>query len=116
MRTKAHVLGAAREFTGIAQWHNSDPLTLASLHGEVVVVDHWTLGCINYRNTLPYVTGWYAKYKEQGLVVGIHTPEFAYERGVGAVQVAIAQHGIGYPVAQDNDFATWKAYRTRRIT
>ena len=116
MRPKADLpdLGAAREFTGIAQWHNSEPLTLASLRGKVVVVDFWTLGCINCRNTLPYVTGWYEKYRGQGLVVvGIHTPEFAYEQEAGAVKAAIALHGIGYPVAQDNDFATWKAYRNR---
>ena len=116
MRPKADLpdLGAAREFAGIAQWHNSEPLTLASLRGKVVVVDFWTLGCINCRNTLPYVTGWYEKYRGQGLVVvGIHTPEFAYEQEAGAVKAAIAQHGIGYPVAQDNDFATWKAYRNR---
>jgi thiol-disulfide isomerase/thioredoxin len=107
-------LGAASEFAGISQWVNSAPLTLASLRGKVVVVDFWTLGCYNCRNTLPYVTGWYQKYKDQGLVViGVHTPEFAYERDTANVKTAIVQHQIGYPVAQDNEYATWNAYRNR---
>ena len=107
-------LGAASEFAGISQWVNSAPLTLASLRGKVVLVDFWTLGCYNCVNTLPYVTGWYEKYKDQGLVViGVHTPEFAYERDTKNVKDAVAQHQIGYPVAQDNEFATWNAYRNR---
>ena len=80
-------LGPASEFTGISQWVNSAPLTLASLRGKVVLVDFWTLGCYNCLNTLPYVTGWYEKYKDQGLVViGVHTPEFAYERDTANVK------------------------------
>jgi thiol-disulfide isomerase/thioredoxin len=107
-------LGAASEFAGISQWVNSAPLTLASLRGKVVLVDFWTLGCYNCRNTLPYVTGWYEKYKDQGLVViGVHTPEFAYERDTANVKNAVAQHQIGYPVAQDNEYATWDAYGNR---
>jgi thiol-disulfide isomerase/thioredoxin len=107
-------LGAASEFTGISQWVNSAPLTLASLRGKVVLVDFWTLGCTNCVNTLPYVTGWHEKYKDQGLVVvGVHTPEFAYERDTANVKAAVARHRIGYPVAQDNEFVTWNAYRNR---
>jgi len=107
-------LGAASEFAGISQWVNSAPLTLASLRGKVVLVDFWTLGCYNCVNTLPYVTGWYEKYKDQGLVViGVHTPEFAYERDTKNVKDAVARHQIRYPVAQDNEFVTWNAYRNR---
>jgi AhpC/TSA family len=73
-------LGPAFEFTGISQRVNSAPLTLASLRGKIALVGFWTLGCYNCRNTLPYVTGWYEKYKDQGsVVIGVHTPEFAYE-------------------------------------
>jgi thiol-disulfide isomerase/thioredoxin len=107
-------LGPAAEFAGISQWVNSAPLTLASLRGKVVLVDFWTLGCYNCVNTLPYVTGWYEKYKDQGLVViGVHTPEFAYERDAKNVKDAVARHQIGYLVAQDNEFVTWNAYRNR---
>ena len=107
-------LGAASEFAGISQWVNGAPLTLASLRGKVVLVDFWTMGCYNCVNTLPYVTGWYERYKDQGLaVIGVHTPEFAYERDTSNVNNAIAQHRIGYPVAQDNEYATWNAYHNR---
>lgn len=106
--------GRAPEFTGISTWLNSEPLTLAALRGKVVLVDFWAYGCINCIRTLPYVTKWYEKYKDRGFViVGMHTPEFASERSTPNVEAAIRRHGIAYPVAQDNDFATWKAYRNR---
>jgi cytochrome c biogenesis protein CcdA/thiol-disulfide isomerase/thioredoxin len=105
------VLGNAPEFSGITGWLNSEPLTLASLKGKVVLVDFWTYSCINCIRTLPHVTSWYDTYKDQGfVVVGVHSPEFAFEKEGKNVAAAIKEHGIHYPVAQDNDFATWKAY------
>lgn len=101
----------APEFTGIETWLNSPPLTLSQLRGKVVLVDFWTYSCINCIHTLPYVQQWYQKYKDQGLVVvGVHTPEFAFERDTGNVRDAIRRYGLTYPVAQDNRYATWKAY------
>jgi thiol-disulfide isomerase/thioredoxin len=92
-------------------WLNSSPLSPADLHGKVVVVDFWTLGCYNCRNTLPYIKDWYARYHDRGLViVGVHTPEFDYEHDVNNVQNAIREYGIPYPVALDNNFVTWNAY------
>lgn len=102
----------APEFAGIDNWLNSPPLTLASQRGKVVLVDFWTYTCINCIRTLPYVTRWHQKYKDQGLaVVGVHTPEFPFERSTPNVQKALERFGITYPVAQDNRYATWDAYR-----
>jgi cytochrome c biogenesis protein CcdA/thiol-disulfide isomerase/thioredoxin len=104
-------LGPAPDFTGIDHWLNSQPLTLSGLRGKVVLVDFWTYSCINCIRTLPYVEGWYQKYASDGLVVvGVHAPEFAFEHDTGNVSAAIARYGITYPVAQDNEFATWSAY------
>lgn len=104
----------APEFTGIQTWLNSEPRTLASLRGKVVLVDFWTYTCINCINTLPYVKQWHQKYKDQGLVVvGVHTPEFPFERTTKNVADAIKRFGIEYPVAQDNDYKTWDAYRNQ---
>lgn len=101
----------APEFTGINQWLNGDPLTLQKLRGKVVLVDFWTYTCINCINTLPYVKAWNEKYKDQGLtVIGVHTPEYPFERNTDNVKTAIKRFGITYPVAQDNDYATWNAY------
>lgn len=106
--------GAAPEFTGIEQWLNSPPLTLAGLRGQVVLVDFWTYSCINCIRTLPHVNGWAEKYKEAGLVVvGVHTPEFGFERSTANVKAAVARLGVKHPVAQDNRYATWKAYNNR---
>jgi thiol-disulfide isomerase/thioredoxin len=88
------------------------PLTLQALRGKVVLVDFWTYSCINCVRTLPHLTTWYERYKNDGLViVGVHTPEFAFERETQNVQNAIKQFGITYPVAQDNDYQTWKNYQ-----
>jgi cytochrome c biogenesis protein CcdA/thiol-disulfide isomerase/thioredoxin len=104
-------LGTAPDFTGIDHWLNSQPLTMASLRGKVVLVDFWTYSCINCIRTLPYVEGWYQKYAAEGfVVVGVHSPEFAFEHDTGNVQDAINRFGITYPVAQDNEFHTWSAY------
>ncbi len=101
----------APEFAGLERWMNSPPLTMAQLRGKVVLIDFWTYGCVNCVNTLPYVQQWYQRYKDQGLVVvGVHTPEFAFERETGNVQDAVQRLGIRYPVAQDNRYATWNAW------
>jgi thiol-disulfide isomerase/thioredoxin len=106
--------GTAPEFVGIDQWLNSEPLTMQGLRGKVVLVDFWTYSCINCVRTFPYVTAWDEKYKDKGLaVVGVHTPEFAFEKDTANVRTAISRHGITYPVAQDNDFRTWRAYSNR---
>jgi thiol-disulfide isomerase/thioredoxin len=104
----------APDFVGITKWFNSAPLSLGDLRGKVVLVDFWTYGCYNCVNTLPYVTKLYETYKDKGLVVvGIHTPEFPFERSAGNVQAALKRHGITYPVAQDNESATWNAWRNQ---
>jgi cytochrome c biogenesis protein CcdA/thiol-disulfide isomerase/thioredoxin len=101
----------APDFTGIDHWLNSDPLTMASLRGKVVLVDFWTYSCINCIRTLPFVESWYQTYASEGfVVVGVHTPEFAFEHDTGNVAAAISRFGITYPVAQDNEYATWTAY------
>ena len=108
------ILGTAPDFTGISAWINSDPLTMASLKGKVVLVDFWTYSCINCIRTLPHVTSWYDTYKDQGfVVVGVHSPEFAFEKVTENVKKAAVQYGIHYPIAQDNDLATWSAYNNQ---
>jgi len=110
----AALQGSAPNFVGITNWFNSAPLSMASLRGKVVLVDFWTYGCVNCVNTLPHVTQLYAKYRDRGLVVvGVHTPEFPFERSAVNVQAALKRHGITYPVAQDNDSATWNAWRNQ---
>ena len=107
-------LGAAPEFTGTQRWFNTPggrPLTLRALRGRVVLVDFWTYTCINCLRTLPYLEAWDARYRDDGLtIVGVHSPEFPFERGAGNVQSAIGREGIRYPVAQDNQLATWDAW------
>jgi len=112
--TVATVQNAAPNFTGISNWFNSAPLNIADLRGKVVLVDFWTYGCVNCVNTLPHVTELYAKYRDRGLVVvGVHTPEFPFERSASNVQAALKRHGINYPVAQDNDSQTWNAWHNQ---
>ncbi len=107
-------LGPAPDFTGINNWINSEPLTLADLRGRVVLVDFWTYSCINCVRTLPYLTDWHAKYQDVGLViVGVHTPEFAFEEETQNVVNAVNRFQIEYAVAQDNDYTTWRAYNNR---
>jgi thiol-disulfide isomerase/thioredoxin len=101
----------APEFTGIDNWLNSEPLSLQQLRGKVVLIDFWTYSCINCVHTLPYVKTWNQKYRDQGLVVvGVHTPEYPFERDTNNVKTAIRRFDITYPVAQDNRYATWTAY------
>jgi thiol-disulfide isomerase/thioredoxin len=96
------------------QWLNTPPLTPAALRGKVVLVDFWTYTCINWRRTLPYVRAWAEKYKDQGLVViGVHAPEFAFEKNVDNVRWAVKDMQIDYPVAIDNDHAIWRAFKNQ---
>ena len=98
------------ELSGAVQWLNSAPLTKAGLKGKVVLIDFWTYSCINCLRTLPYVKAWAEKYKKDGLVViGVHAPEFAFERDVGNVRKAVHDLGVTYPVAIDNNYAIWRA-------
>ena len=102
---------AAPDFQAITSWQNSPPLTMQGLRGKVVLVDFWTYTCSNCLNQLPYVKAWHAKYQDQGLVVvGVHTPEYAFEKSTPNVQKAIRDLQITHAVAQDNDYATWRAY------
>ncbi|MBV8660003.1 MAG: thioredoxin family protein [Burkholderiales bacterium] len=106
--------GRAPEFVGIEKWLNSAPLSLAALRGKPVLIDFWTYDCINCVHTLPYVKQWYDKYHDKGLaVVGVHTPEYAFEYSTANVQAALKRFDIRYPVAQDNAYATWTAYRNQ---
>jgi thiol-disulfide isomerase/thioredoxin len=111
----AAALGVEGEFpslSGAVQWLNSPPLTPEALRGKVVVVDFWTYSCINCLRAIPYVRAWYEKYKDQGLVViGVHTPEFAFEKNIDNVKKAVADLKIDFPVAIDNDYAIWRAFR-----
>jgi len=106
-----HVEGEAPSLAGAVEWLNSPPLTERELRGKVVVIDFWTYSCINCLRSLPYVKAWYEKYKEHGLVViGVHAPEFAFERNIANVRSAVSKLGIDYPVAIDNDYAIWRAF------
>jgi cytochrome c biogenesis protein CcdA/thiol-disulfide isomerase/thioredoxin len=108
------VEGSAPSLNGAVTWLNSPPLTMAQLKGKVVVVDFWTYSCINCLRSVPYVRAWAQKYKDQGLVViGVHAPEFAFEKTVGNVKKAVADLKIGYPVAIDNDYAIWRAFNNQ---
>ena len=110
-RSKLPVLGTAPDFTGTQRWFNSKPLSLAALRGRVVLIDFWTYTCINCIRTLPYLKAWDARYRKAGLtIVGVHSPEFSFEKDAGNVQRAIASFGIRYPVVQDNNLATWSAW------
>jgi thiol-disulfide isomerase/thioredoxin len=102
------------EFQGISAWLNSPALTRESLKGSVALIQIWTFACINCQRTLPYVTSWHRKYASQGLkVVGVHTPEFSFERDVNNIKNALKKHQINYAVAVDNDFKTWNAYNNK---
>jgi len=100
-----------RLLRGTGQWLNASPLQAQDLRGKVVLVNFWTYSCINSSRALPYVRAWAEKYKDQGLVVvGVHTPEFAFEKDIGNVRQAVAAAGVDYPVVLDNDFAIWRAF------
>jgi thiol-disulfide isomerase/thioredoxin len=95
-------------------WLNSAPLKLGELRGKVILLEFWTFGCYNCRNVEPYIKAWHQEYAKKGLIViGVHAPEFSYERSVANVQRYVREHVIQYPVAIDNDFSTWKRYNNR---
>lgn len=99
---------------GIATWINSTPLQLNQLKGKVVLIDFWTYSCINCIRTLPYIKDWYQKYHDKGLVIiGVHTPEFDFEKDISNVKNAVEKDGIEYPVALDNQFVTWQHFQNR---
>jgi thiol-disulfide isomerase/thioredoxin len=105
------VEGELPSFDGATGWLNSPPLTAAGLRGPVVLVNFWTYTCINWLRQLPYLRAWAAKYSRQGLtVVGVHTPEFPFEKDSDNVSRAVRERGISYPVATDNDYAVWTAF------
>jgi cytochrome c biogenesis protein CcdA/thiol-disulfide isomerase/thioredoxin len=106
--------GKAPDIQGISDWINTPGLDAADLRGKVVLVDFWTYSCINCLRTLPYLKSWDERYRAKGLViVGVHSPEFAFEHDLGNVRAAVKRLGIHYAVALDNDFATWSAYRNQ---
>jgi len=109
--------GAAPELTGLTGWLNTpgnQPLSLASLRGKVVLIDFWTYSCINCQRTLPHLEAWYRAYHDAGLeIIGVHTPEFAFEHVPSNVAEQARALGVAYPVAIDNDYATWNAYRNQ---
>ncbi|MGB0652561.1 MAG: redoxin domain-containing protein [Thermoplasmatota archaeon] len=104
----------AADLLGATGWLGSQPLDLGALRGQVVLVDFWTYSCINCIRTLPHLTAWYETYRDDGFViVGVHSPEFDFEKDPANVVAAMEKHGIHYPVAQDNDFTVWRAYENR---
>jgi thiol-disulfide isomerase/thioredoxin len=104
----------APELTLGGQWFNSEPIKLSELKGNVVLVDFWTYTCINCQRTFPYLASWWDKYKDQDfLIIGVHSPEFEFEKDAKNVQKAIEDFGLKYPIMQDNDFATWRSYKNR---
>ena len=106
--------GAAPDFRGITSWFHSKPLTMRELRGKVVLVDFWTYSCINCLRTLPHLKAWWRDYSKKGLViVGVHTPEFAFEAEPGNVGAATKQLGVKWPVALDPKYETWKAYNNQ---
>jgi thiol-disulfide isomerase/thioredoxin len=106
--------GAAPDFTGISNWFNSRPLSLRELRGKVVLVDFWTYSCINCLRTLPHLKAWWTTYERDGLeIVGVHTPEFAFEGEPSNVREAVKQLGVSWPVALDPNYRTWNAYRNQ---
>ena len=108
------VEGELPSFGGATGWLNSQPLTAAGLRGKVVVVEFWTYTCINWLRTLPYVRAWAEKYKDRGLVViGVHSPEFEFEKNIDNVRWAAKDMKVDYPIAIDSDHAIWRAFKNQ---
>ena len=111
MDATAQDKSALQRFGGAKPWLNSPPLGAAELRGKVVLVDFWTYTCVNWTRTLPYVRAWADKYKDHGLVViGVHTPEFPFEKDLDNIQRAVKVMRVSYPVAVDSDYAVWRAF------
>lgn len=114
MTTNLKNYGVAPELTGGGEWLNSPPLTLASLKGQVVLLDFWTYSCINCIRTLPYLRAWHEKYSSKGLVIiGVHSPEFEFEKDLQNLAKAVHDFDLKYPIVQDNDFIIWRAYHNQ---
>jgi thiol-disulfide isomerase/thioredoxin len=112
--TQLPVEGTLPSLAGAVEWLNTQPLSMAQLRGKVVLVEFWTYTCINWRRTLPYVRAWADKYKDQGLVViGVHTPEFGFERDVSNVRRATREIGITFPVAIDSNYLIWRDFKNQ---
>ena len=110
--TRVHSEGRLPSLDGATGWLNSAPLTVANLQGKVVLIDFWTYSCINWRRTEPYIRAWAEKYKDQGLIViGVHSPEFEFEKDASNVRWAVKDMHIEYPVAVDSKHAIWRAFR-----
>jgi thiol-disulfide isomerase/thioredoxin len=104
--------GRMPEFEGIGPWINSEPLTRETLRGQVVLVDFWTYSCVNCQRTVPFLKAWHQTYRQHGLtIIGVHTPEFEFERSEENVRSEVARLGIEFPVALDNDYRLWNRYR-----
>lgn len=104
----------APEITGISQWINGGPQTIEGLKGKVVLVDFWTYSCINCIRTQPYLKDWHSTYKDSGFeIIGVHAPEFSFEKNITNVKKAVKDAGLDYPVGLDNDFSTWAAYKNQ---
>jgi thiol-disulfide isomerase/thioredoxin len=111
-KLQLRVEGEFPPLDGATEWLNTAPVTRTELRGKVVLIDFWTYSCINWRRTLPYVRAWAEKYKDQGLVViGVHSPEFEFEKRLDNVRWALKDMGIGYPVALDSNHSVWRAFR-----
>ena len=107
----ATTASGAPELVGLQGWVSSDPLTLAGLRGKVVIIDFWTYSCINCLRTIPYLNAWYERYRDDGLaIIGVHSPEFSFERDAARVERAVRRLQIRYPIALDSDKRTWQAY------
>jgi len=112
--TQLPIEGTLPSLGGAIEWLNTQPLNMTQLHGKVLLVEFWTYTCINWRRTLPYVRAWADKYKDQGLVViGVHTPEFGFEKNVANVRRAVKEIGITFPVAIDSDYVIWGAFKNQ---
>ena len=106
--------GNVPSLDGAIEWLNSEPLTAADLRGHVVAFDFWTFTCINWIRTAPYRRAWYEKYRDQGFIlIGVHTPEFPFERDVDSIRAHIEEMRIAYPVAVDSDYGIWNAFANR---
>lgn len=114
MKVELQDLGPAPEITNEI-WLNTDrPLTIEALRGQVVLLEMWTFGCVNCQRVIPYLVSWHEKFCKEGLVIiGNHYPEFSYEQDLANLQDAVERYGIPYPVAQDNQGRTWRAYKNR---